>query len=108
MEVGCFEIEFDEWGFEHFELAFRLQKNGMKICRITDNSNYHIPHSKNSNFYFEAMNKSVEIMNKKHNNYNFYPLIDYMSGKISLQKFERIFSGHNSSIKCDKEIYYII
>ncbi|WP_455950128.1 glycosyltransferase [Eubacterium sp.] len=105
-EIGGFNELFNEWGFEHFELAFRMLQNGVKICNVPNNINFHIPHSHNKNFYIDSMHKSVKIMNKAHKDYDFNSLIDYMVGKISLQEFERIFSGSSGSIVCDKDIFF--
>lgn len=105
-EIGGFNELFNEWGFEHFELAFRMLQNGVKICNVPNNINFHIPHSHDKNFYIDSMQKSVEIMNRAHEGFDFNSLIDYMIGKISLQEFERVFSGSSGSILCQQDIFF--
>ena len=42
-KAGLFNDSFQNWGFEHFELGYRLQKKGVPFYRI-DATNYHLAH----------------------------------------------------------------
>ena len=66
INVGCFDEDFIEWGFEHFELGLRLQKQGARFKLSNEASNYHIPHERDSGFYWEKINNSSKILLKKH------------------------------------------
>lgn len=103
---GFFE-GFTKWGFEHFELGFRLMKKGgaFKCCIQTEN--YHISHSRGNEFYRECMKESIDIMNEIHYGYNFESLLKFMFGEISLQQFEKEFSGQNTNpLMLKEEIYF--
>lgn len=66
IETGCFDEEFIDWGFEHFELGLRLQKQGAIFKHSDKASNYHIPHSRSSSFYFNMIEQSAKILSRKH------------------------------------------
>ena len=66
MQTGGFDEDFVEWGFEHFELGLRLQKKGAMFRHSKEAANYHIPHKRDSGFYKNMINKSAQMLSKKH------------------------------------------
>jgi len=107
MTAGNFDETFDEWGFEHYELAIRLEKNSAKFVCIPDNYNFHIPHSQKKEFYKDAMLKSVEIISKKHEEHDYHSLLEFMYGNISLQQFEQMYAGKVcEELSSKDEIYF--
>jgi glycosyltransferase involved in cell wall biosynthesis len=94
-EVGWFDESFSEWGFEHFELGFRLFKAGATFAYNNKAKNYHIAHSRESGSLFTAMKLSHQYFLKKHPEKSVEYLMDFMLGEISLQKFEAIAANHS-------------
>lgn len=92
-KVGGFDEEFTDWGFEHFELGYRLFLKGVKFVRDRGAINYHIAHKREKNFYFNAITKSHALFYKKHPTKEILLLKDYMMGNLSLQAFEIAVSG---------------
>lgn len=95
-KAGGFDENFKTWGFEHFELALRLQNCGVKFCAMPDISNYHIPHPRGDGYYRKMISDSIQVFKKKHSNYHVEFLGEYLLGDISLQEFEEKYSGEIS------------
>jgi len=105
--VGGFDEEFSTWGFEHFELAFRLFNTGARFKLLSSCGNYHIPHPRESNFYRSMIESSANQLVAKYPEKHFEMLKEYLFGNISLQEFERIFGNPEiSTIKTEESIYY--
>lgn len=66
VEVRGFFDGFREWGFEHFELGLRLVRLGAKFAVNHDAKNYHIPHSREQNFYMDQILKNIEFFSLIH------------------------------------------
>ena len=77
-----------EWGFEHFEFAYRLFCKGYNFSLNRLASNYHIPHPRTNNFYNHAIFKNAEILCKKHPTINEEALASFISGKIDIDNAE--------------------
>ena len=106
-ESGGFDNAFSTWGFEHFELAFRLYRNGIQFTTVPSSGNYHIPHPRDEGFYRKMIESSAGQLIEKYPDYRFDCLKKYLFGEISLQEFEINFGGLSSStIESDEQIYY--
>ena len=88
--VGGFDEDFKEWGFEHFELAYRLWCSGFKFSLNREAINYHIPHPRTNNFYTQAIAKSAKMMVDKHSKINGEVLTKFVNGKIDIISAEKI------------------
>ncbi|TKC19111.1 glycosyltransferase family 2 protein [Robertmurraya kyonggiensis] len=88
-----FDEFFIEWGFEHFELGYRLiqQKKSIRLNRSA--TNYHIAHARNKDYYNENLYKSHSKFVEKHNAKEILMLIDFIQGKLSLQDYEMQIDG---------------
>lgn len=64
--VGGFDEDFKKWGFEHFELGYRLHKAGITFKLLTQASNYHIPHQRDEHFYEKMITDSAQLLIRKH------------------------------------------
>ena len=107
VNIGGFDVEFKKWGFEHFELAFRLQRNGMKFLNCPNIANYHIPHSREKGFYQCMIKNSISILKNKYPEYDFELLKNFIFGDISLQEFELGFNNCLSNeTKKQEPIYH--
>ena len=65
-DIGGFSEDFSDWGFEHFEMAYRIMKTGERIINLREIVNFHLVHSRPTGFYKEYINKSIDLMGKKH------------------------------------------
>ena len=92
-DVGDFDENFVDWGFEHFELGYRLFLHGVKFVRDRGAINYHIAHKREKNFYFDAIIKSHAYFYEKHPAKEVLLLKDYMMGNLSLQDYELAVTG---------------
>ena len=108
-KAGAFDENFKAWGFEHFELALRLQMNDVKFCSISNNCNYHIPHPRGDGYYKKMIGDSIKVFKNKHKNFKVELLGQYLLGDISLQEFEERYSGVISKeIKDLEPIMYLM
>ena len=106
-EVGGFDKSFSSWGFEHFELAFRLLGAGCEFALLRDCANYHIPHPRGGGYYRSMINSSADQLAEKYPAYHFETLKEYLFGEISLQKFEMKFGGLDEPlVKCGEPVFY--
>lgn len=64
--VGGFDRRFKEWGFEHYELGYRIQKAGYKFLLNRNAINYHIPHVREKRFYENNVIKNIDIIKHIH------------------------------------------
>ena len=64
--VGCFDETMKEWGFEHFELGYRLYKHGANFIINQELKSFHMPHKREKDFYNNQLSKSIDLMNSKH------------------------------------------
>ena len=107
INAGGFDPDFKLWGFEHFELGFRLQKNNIKFLNCSEIGNYHIPHSRSAGYYKSMIQDSAKLMKRKHPQFNFDCLEKFLFGEISLQDFEKSFCGKVSWHLQNKEpVFY--
>jgi glycosyltransferase involved in cell wall biosynthesis len=90
---GGFDKDFKFWGFEHFELALRLQEQGLKFRSIPEISNFHIPHPRGDGFYMQGIENSIELLKKKHKELDFDSFKGFFTGELPLQEFELRFGG---------------
>ena len=65
-DAGKFDVQFKEWGFEHFELGFRLWRQGNNIYHDSSIINYHLVHSREKNFYKSRIIENFKIMEEKY------------------------------------------
>ena len=92
--VGGFNESIIEWGFEHFDLALRLQEMDYQFTLNTNASNYHIPHSRPSNFYDEMINKNLILLSKMYKHVNCSVVDKLLKNNIEIvEAEEKIF--HN-------------
>lgn len=92
-KAGGFDEEFMEWGFEHFELGFRLQQREICFQVCPDICNFHIPHPRGNGYYEKMISSSIEVFQNKHPGYPISYLKDFILGTMSLQEFEKKFGG---------------
>ena len=87
-EVGGFNNAFVEWGFEHFEMALRMQKNNVKFFLNERAMSFHIQHKRVNDFYEINVRKNAEIINKMYPCINKNSLIEFMLYDDDISKFE--------------------
>ncbi len=93
--AGVFDEDFKGWGFEHFELGYRLHNAGATFWYVPDATNYHLAHGRPENFYKEQMQASYDLFRAK------YPvpvvdrLLSLMSGEITLGEFHNLATYDN-------------
>lgn len=87
-DAGMFDETFVEWGFEHFEIAYRMWLKGYHFSLNKLAANYHIPHRRDNNFYVESIAKNASFMCKKHPEIKNEILSDFVSGKIGINLAE--------------------
>ena len=109
IKVEKFDEDFKSWGFEHFELALRMQLDGVIFRNSPDILNFHIPHARGIGFYERGLEYSIEMLKKKHEKYNFECFYRFFKGELSLQEFEYQFSGDicKEIRECDSILYKI-
>lgn len=91
--IGMFNEEFINWGFEHFELGYRFYHAGFKFYYCRNAINYHLAHSRPGNFYDEHFYESTQIFKRVSNDPNIDYLYLFMTGKLSLEQLEQVFGG---------------
>ena len=88
-EVGLFDEEFVVWGFEHFEIGYRLQQRGILFVINEDIISYHQVHSRESDEFSRGLETSIEIIKKKHKKIDVDLLFRFFMGEISIQEYQR-------------------
>lgn len=88
-----FDYDFRQWGFEHFELGYRLWKNKTTFMSNVKAENIHIAHARNTGFYNESIANSHDIFFSKHPVDEVFLLKGFLLGEVSLQEYETKING---------------
>lgn len=87
-KVKGFDENFVEWGFEHFDIAYRLYLNNNSFFLNRSAKNYHLPHPRIQNFYTQAILKNSEMFVQKYPQIDKQVLINFISGNIDTNSAE--------------------
>lgn len=88
LELEGFDESFKEWGFEHFELGYRMYCAGKKFAFNKMAKNYHQPHSRSNNFYDIGIEKNSKLLSQKHTNIDSEVLYSFVKGRICKNEAE--------------------
>lgn len=90
--IACemFDECFTEWGFEHFELAYRLFKNHVMFRYNANARNYHIPHKRENGFYENQIKKSAKLLSSIHPEINDNVLVDFVYSNMDIKQAEEL------------------
>lgn len=97
-EVGFFEETLRDWGFEHFELGYRLFKAGTSFWQVTGATNYHLAHPRPTNFYDEKMSLSLKQVVAKFPDPALEALWPLLHGQLTLGEFDDIATNGRSCL----------
>lgn len=86
-EVGGFDEDFVEWGFEHFELGYRLAGLGAVFRHRPGAVNYHLAHRREPGFYESGIAASATLLRRKHPRLPVEALLGLARGVSSLAAF---------------------
>lgn len=98
-----FDELFNQWGFEHFELGYRLKKLNYKFVLSKKAKNYHLAHERANKFYKESVLSSCKIFYDKHSVPEVYLLADFIMGNLSLEDYEIKVMGFSTLKNITKE-----
>ena len=82
--VGGFDDNITRWGFEHFELGYRLFKNQANFTCNTEIISYHIPHSRPNGFYEMNIKSNIDYICNKHVEIDRFYLLDFFGMRESI------------------------
>lgn len=82
-EVGCFDYTFNGWGFEDWDLGYRLYKHGASFINDPSIQSYHQEHPYSLENRQKNMYKNYLIYKKKHQVFEVSVLPLVMTGKIN-------------------------
>ncbi|OBZ14208.1 hypothetical protein A8L34_09615 [Bacillus sp. FJAT-27264] len=88
-----FDCDFKNWGFEHFELGYRLWKDKTLFMSNAKAENIHIAHARSKGFYNESIINSHDTFLSKHPVDEVSLLKGFVLGEISLQEYETKING---------------
>jgi glycosyltransferase involved in cell wall biosynthesis len=98
MESFRFDDGFKFWGFENIELGYRLYSAGVKFRHSSSVKNYHLAHSRPSNFYENGIKYSRDYLTEKYGESsavtNFSTLAE---GSVDLRWFEQNYGNPQAS-----------
>jgi glycosyltransferase involved in cell wall biosynthesis len=86
--VGGYDANFREWGVEHFELGYRLWREGCQFTFAPQAANYHLAHPRDAGFYQTHMRRSMEYFRRKHADPTLDMFEQFLFGEASLQDVE--------------------
>ena len=89
--TGGFDPGFTDWGFEHFEFAYRLKKQDFMFYSCPQAESFHLPHPRQSGFYQSMIHSSMKYFMQLHPKVPVNALERFLLGEISLQDFEKSF-----------------
>lgn len=83
-KAGGFDEDFVEWGFEHFELGYRLVDAGAAFRYRQAAVNYHIAHRRAPGFYEAGIAASADLLRRKHPRLPVGALVSVTTGRACL------------------------
>lgn len=84
-----FDESFREWGFEHFEFAFRLYKSNETFYLNSKACNFHIPHKRKENFYQQSIKNNINKIHNLHEEIDCDVLLKAFFSDIDLRELEK-------------------
>jgi len=85
--AGGFDTKFEEWGFEHFELGYRLKEADIIFQHSPEARNYHFAHRRETNFYNKAIAVNLAYFEAKHPCEEVRSFREFLCGRLSLQEY---------------------
>lgn len=104
-EVGKFDVNFKTWGFENFELGYRLQLKGYEFYYNDNAYNIHLYHGNNRKS--PENNESYKYFYNKYNVKDIEFLLPFLEGTISLQELEKYCSNYEITLNQDDPMMFI-
>lgn len=104
-EIGGFDDNFRSWGFENFDLGYRLMANKFEFCYNNNAVNVHLYH--NSNRKSPASNENYNYFCNKYGAKDIKNLAAFLEGTISLQELESYCNGYDKTLANEKPIIFI-
>lgn len=107
-KVNGFDENFKDWGFEHFELGFRLWQLDVTYNYNRQAPNYHFAHRRSANFYQEALAKSYTYFTNKYLQEKAVVLLKaFLTGNLSLQNYNnQVITNKDNFIDETEAIFY--
>lgn len=107
-ECGAFDEQFAGWGFEHFELGYRLHRSGAVFVCEPRARNYHFAHGRPPGFYERSMEDSFAYFRRKYPVVDVVLLYEFLYGQISLQEYHSriVREGGGAAVSEDSPVYY--
>jgi glycosyltransferase involved in cell wall biosynthesis len=87
VEAGGFDEDFVQWGFEHFELGYRLAVDGVEFRYIPEAVNYHLAHRRAPDEYSSGIEASAKLLRRKHRRFPTDALVALTQGDLALEAF---------------------
>lgn len=87
---GGFNPLFRDWGLEHFELGIRLRAIEPYFYLNPEAKNFHIPHSRDIDFYGESIQKSSKILSSLHPHIDCELVYEFLTTSMNVETFEKI------------------
>lgn len=66
LNIGGFDERFIQWGFEHFELGYRLMQNNIRFRLSLAAMNFHQPHPREFGFYEKNIRDNINKIKNIH------------------------------------------
>jgi glycosyltransferase involved in cell wall biosynthesis len=106
--AGAFDPQFVEWGFEHFELGYRLYQAGLAFAHEVAARNYHFAHRRDDQFYQQSIRSSFSYFVRKHPVREVQLLDEFLHGRLSLQQYHNAICAARGLMPVDEEpaLYY--
>lgn len=89
-KITGFSERFTDWGFEHFEFAYRFMKEGYKTSLNLDIQSFHLPHPRAQNFYNDKISSSIELITTIHPEIDNKKLTDFFLSIDSKYDFNKL------------------
>ena len=93
--TGGFDPGFTDWGFEHFEFAYRLKKQDFMFYSCPQAESFHLPHPRQSGFYQSMIHSSMKYFMQLH-------------PKVPVNALERFFTRQNFHYRILKKVFVSI
>jgi glycosyltransferase involved in cell wall biosynthesis len=88
--AGYFDERFVDWGFEHFELGYRMYKMGLRFHYEKELFNFHIPHAREHRFYSDKIVHNCKMIKEIHTELNDKVIESLLLGHEPVAQYENL------------------
>lgn len=105
-KINGFDENYKGWGYDNIELGLKLYNRGLPFYYEPEALNYHLSHPRNKSDHLKELTKNFELFRKRNPGKQTELYWEFITGKLSIEKFNDIVSGSVSGFSGTEHFYH--